>query len=128
VNPLVDVTQSDWRQRMQHLLDDVVTLTARLGGTLAGEHGDGRLRAPLLRRVWHKDSLEAFAVTKRAFDPENIFNPGAKVALPGQQALGDIKYDPLLPPLPPAARSALDDMVKRRAYNEFRLSLIPGPP
>jgi FAD/FMN-containing dehydrogenase len=127
VNPLVDVTQPDWRAKLQHLLDDVVALTARLGGTLAGEHGDGRLRAPLLRRVWHKDSLEAFAVTKRAFDPENIFNPGAKVALPGQQALGDIKYDPLLAPLPPAARSALDDMVKRRAYNEFRLSLIPGP-
>lgn len=126
VNPLVDVTQPDWRARMQFLLDDVVALTARLGGTLAGEHGDGALRAPLLRRVWHKDSLEAFAVTKKAFDPDNIFNPGAKVALPGQKALGDIKYDPLLPPLPPAARSALDDVVRRRAYNEFRLSLIGG--
>jgi FAD/FMN-containing dehydrogenase len=126
VNPLVDVTQPDWRARMQLLLDDVVALTARLGGTLAGEHGDGSLRPPLLRRVWHKDSLEAFAVTKKAFDPDNIFNPGVKVALPGQKALDDIKYDPLLPPLPPAARSVLDDIVRRRAYNEFRLSLIGG--
>src|SRR6266550_3532523 len=42
VNPLVDVTQPDWRERVTHLLDDVVALTARLGGTLTGEHGDGR--------------------------------------------------------------------------------------
>ena len=126
VNPLVDVREPDWRDQMQRLLEDVVGLTARLGGTLAGEHGDGRLRAPLLRRVWHKDSLQAFEVLKKSFDPDNIFNPGAKIPLPGQKALGDIKYDPLLPPLPAEARSALDDIVKRRAYNEFRLSLIPA--
>ena len=124
VNPLVDVRRSDWREKMQRILDDVVSLTARLGGTLAGEHGDGRLRAPLLRRVWHKDSIQAFEVLKKALDPDNIFNPGAKVPLPGQQALADIKYDPALPSLPAAARAALDDVVKRRAYNEFRLSLI----
>lgn len=126
VNPLVDVREPDWRGRMQLLLDDVVALTARLGGTLAGEHGDGRLRAPLLRRVWHKDSVQAFEVLKKSFDPNNIFNPGSKIPLPGQKPLGDIKYDPSLPPLPAEARSALDDVVKRRAYNEFRLSLIPA--
>ncbi len=126
VNPLVDVRDPSWRDKMQRLLDDVVALTVRLGGTLAGEHGDGRLRAPLLRLVWHKDSLRAFETLKKSFDPDNIFNPGAKIPLPGQKALGDIKYDPSLPPLPAEARFALDDVVKRRAYNEFRLSLIPG--
>jgi FAD/FMN-containing dehydrogenase len=124
VNPLIDVRQSDWRARMQRVLDDVVTLTARLGGTLAGEHGDGRIRSPLLRRVWHKDSLQAFAVLKKAFDPDNIFNPGVKVALPGQKALGDIKYDPALPPLPVEARAALDALTTARGYSQFRLSLI----
>jgi len=126
VNPLVDVREPNWRDKMQRVLDDVVALTVRLGGTLAGEHGDGRLRAPLLRRVWHKDTLQAFEALKQSFDPDNILNPGAKIPLPGQKALGDIKYDPSLPPLPPEARSALDDVVKRRAYNEFRLSLIPA--
>ncbi len=126
VNPLVDVRESEWRNKMQQLLDEVVALTVRLGGTLAGEHGDGRLRAPLLRRVWHKDSVQAFEALKKSFDPNNIFNPGSKIPLPGQKPLGDIKYDPTLPPLPPEARSALDDIVKRRAYDEFRLSLIPA--
>lgn len=127
VNPLVDVRQPDWRQKMGLLLDDVVSLTARLGGTLAGEHGDGRIRAPILRRMWHKESLEAFAVLKKAFDPDNIFNPGVKVPLPGQKPLEDIKYDPALPPLPAAARAALDEVVRSRGYNQFRLSLIGGP-
>jgi FAD/FMN-containing dehydrogenase len=128
VNPLVDLRDPSWRTRMQRLLDDVVALTVRLGGTLSGEHGDGSLRAPLLRRVWHKDSLQAFEVLKKSFDPANILNPGSKIPLPGQTALADIKYDPSLPPLPAEARSALDDVVRRRAYSEFRLSLIPGSP
>jgi FAD/FMN-containing dehydrogenases len=126
VNPLVDVRQPDWREKVAGLLEDVVALTARLGGTLTGEHGDGRIRTPLLHRVWHKDALRAFSLVKKAFDPNNIFNPGVKIPLPGQSAIGDIKYDPALSPLPAAARSALDNLVAERAYNRFRLSLIEG--
>jgi FAD/FMN-containing dehydrogenase len=127
VNPLVDVRQSDWRDRVSGLLDDVVKLTAGLGGTLTGEHGDGRIRTPLLDQVWPKEALRTFALVKKAFDPENIFNPGVKVPLPGQRAITDIKYDLSLPPLPEAARKALDDLVSQRAYSRFRLSLIESP-
>jgi len=126
VNPLLDLRQSDWREKVSGLLEDAVSLTARLGGTLTGEHGDGRLRTPLLDRVWHKDAIRAFALVKKAFDPGNIFNPGVKVPLPNQRAIGDIKYDPSLPPLPEKARAALDSLAKARAYNQFRLSLIGG--
>jgi FAD/FMN-containing dehydrogenase len=126
VNPLIDVREPDWRKKISGLLDDVVGLVSRLGGTLTGEHGDGRIRTPLLKRVWHKDALLAFALIKKAFDPMNIFNPGVKVPLPEQKAITDIKYDPLLPPLPEPARKALDDLVKARAYDRFRLSLIGG--
>jgi len=124
VNPLIDVSQPNWRDRVSGLLEDGVALTARLGGTLTGEHGDGRLRTPLLHRVWHKDAIKAFAQIKNAFDPKNIFNPGVKVPLKDQKALGDIKYDPALRQLPEKARAALDDVVKDRAYDRFRLSLI----
>lgn len=124
VNPLIDVGQVGWRDKVTGLLEDVVALTARLGGTLAGEHGDGRLRTPLLKRVWHKDAVRVFGLVKKAFDPANIFNPGVKVPLPKQQPLEDIKYDPALPALPAEARAALDSIVKTRAYDQFRLSLI----
>jgi FAD/FMN-containing dehydrogenase len=124
VNPLIDVQLPGWREQIDRLLDDVVSLTARLGGTLSGEHGDGSLRAPLLKRVWHKDSLEAFSALKKVFDPQGILNPGVKVPLTGQKAVERIKYDPSLAPLPRAARDVLDDVVQRRAYSDFRLSLI----
>jgi FAD/FMN-containing dehydrogenase len=126
VNPLVDVHEADWRGKVTGLLEDVVALTARLGGTLAGEHGDGRLRTPLLGRVWDKNALRAFSLVKKAFDPRNILNPGVKVPLSGQMPIEDVKYDPSLPPLPSRARAALDGVVKARAYDQFRLSLIGG--
>ena len=124
VNPLIDVTAPDWRISLRELLQDVVNLTARLGGTLAGEHGDGRLRAPLLPRVWDDRIIELFALVKRAFDPFGILNPGVIVPLAGQRPVGDVKYDPDLPPLPPAARAALDRVSETRAYSTLRLDLL----
>jgi hypothetical protein len=124
VNALVDVTRPDWRARAERLLTDVTALVARLGGTLAGEHGDGRLRAPLLPMVWHADAIELFAATKRAFDPAGTLNPGVKVAGGGARALEEVKYDAELPPLPPAAREALDLVVRERAWGRSRLALL----
>jgi FAD/FMN-containing dehydrogenase len=124
VNPLVDVGQPDWRERVQRILDAVVALTARLDGTLTGEHGDGRLRTPLLDAVWSPASLERFREVKAAFDPLGILNPGVKVPIRNERALGEIKYDPSLPDLSPKARAALDRVERERAYSRFRLDLL----
>ena len=124
VNPLVDVTKPGWKERVSAALDEVVTLTSVLGGTLAGEHGDGRLRTPLLTRVWANDAMVLFDLVKKCFDPRGILNPGVKVALPGQQPINDIKYDPDLAALTPAARRALDEVTEARAYGRFRLDLL----
>jgi FAD/FMN-containing dehydrogenase len=124
VNPLVDLRDAMWRTRVEALLDEVTALSARLGGTLAGEHGDGRLRAPLLPRVWPAESLARFAAVKRAFDPESLLNPGAKVATPGGRAVDRVKYDPALPALPADARSVLARVERERAYARFRLDLL----
>jgi len=124
VNPLVDVRRADWRARVERLLDDVVTLTASLGGTLSGEHGDGRLRTPLLSRVWPASLLELFAQVKNAFDPDGILNPGVKVPVAGQRAFGEIKYDPSLTPLPLPARAALDAVERERAYATSRIDMV----
>lgn len=125
VNPLVDVSSPDWRSKVEGLLDEIVDLTASLGGTLSGEHGDGRLRTPLMSRVWSENARELFSLVKKAFDPAGILNPGVKVPLSGQKPLGDIKYDPSLAPLPREAREALDKITDARAYSTFRLSMIP---
>lgn len=126
VNPLVDVREADWRPRVEQLLRDVTELVVRLGGTVAGEHGDGRLRAGLFESVWPAEARAAFAATKQAFDPLGILNPGVIVAPAGTAPIGDVKYDPALPALPKAARAALDQVVKDRAWGKFRLGLIPS--
>jgi len=127
VNPLIDVRRPDWREEVENLLSDVVALTSRLGGTLSGEHGDGRLRAPLLGDTWPTGEIDLFALLKSAFDPDGILNPGVKVPVAGQRAIAAVKYDPALPPLPPAARAALDRVTAERAYATSRLSLIGQP-
>lgn len=124
VNPLIDLTVPSWRASMTSLLDDVVALTATLGGSLSGEHGDGRLRTPLMEKVWSEAARSAFADVKSCFDPKGTLNPGVKIPLAGENPLASIKYDPSLPALPAGAREILDDVVARRGYSDFRLSLL----
>jgi FAD/FMN-containing dehydrogenase len=115
VNPLVDVTQPDWRERVTHLLDDVVALTARLGGTLTENtvtEGSARRCHSGLAQGCDKGVRSH----QKAFDPRNI-RIRAKVPLQGQKAITDIKYDPSLPALPEKARTVLDDLVKARAHD-----------
>lgn len=87
VNPLLDVTHLDWRGRARGILEDTADLVARLGGTLSGEHGDGRIRAPLLERIWGAPLTEAFWLVKEALDPAGTLNPGVILPRPGQDPL-----------------------------------------
>ena len=124
VNPLLNVGEPDWRPTLERILLEVTDLVAGLNGSHTGEHGDGRLRTPLLDRVWHARALEAFALVKRSLDPDAIFNPGVKVALPNQRAVDVVKYDPALDALPTRARAALDTVERERGYARFRLDLL----
>jgi FAD/FMN-containing dehydrogenase len=124
VNPMVDVGRPDWRARVERILLEVTDLVAALDGTITGEHGDGRLRTPLLDRVWRPDELEDFRAIKATFDPAGILNPGVKVPLSGQQAVDVVKYDPMLDELPARARAALNVVERDRAYGRLRLDLL----
>ncbi|HEV2644190.1 MAG TPA: FAD-linked oxidase C-terminal domain-containing protein, partial [Candidatus Elarobacter sp.] len=118
------VTRENWRETVASMLDDAVTLTARLGGTLDAEHGDGRLRTPLLSRVWPDTVLQRFRAVKDAFDPAGILNPGVKVSLPNDRAIVDVKYDPALPAHPSRAAAVLAKVGAERAYASSRLALL----
>lgn len=124
VNPLIDVAQADWRVRVERILADVTSLVATLGGTLAAEHGDGRLRTPLLTTVWSPSATEAFALVKQSLDPDGLLNPGVKVPLAEQRALGTIKYDPAAPGIPARAAAVLEHVERHRAYGRSRLELL----
>jgi hypothetical protein len=128
VNPLVDMRDPHWRDRVEAILHEVAALTRQLGGTLTGEHGDGRLRAPLLAELRGPAAMALFGRVKAAFDPSGILNPGVKLPLPGQRPVEAVKYDPALAPLPPEARDALDRVSRERLYATHRLSLLPAIP
>ena len=113
-----------WRDTIAALLADVTDLVAHLGGTIAAEHGDGRLRTPLLPKVWPQESLEAFRAIKHAIDPRGVLNPGVKVPIAGQQPIEQIKYDPALPALPARAAVVLRQVERERAYARSRLELL----
>lgn len=54
-------------------------LVAKYGGSLSGEHGDGRARSELLPIMYSAAALDLFAGIKAAFDPDNLLNPGVLV-------------------------------------------------
>lgn len=124
VNPLIDVTRHDWRTRLHTLLYEVCELTASLGGTLAGEHGDGRLRASLLPRTWSPGAMTAFRALKQAADPHGVLNIGVKLASAGDGPFGTLRHDPASPPLGEVAREALASIERDRAWHRFRLHAI----
>jgi len=57
-------------------MDEAALTVTRHGGSLSGEHGDGRARSELLPLMYSKESMQAFANFKRVFDPQGLFNPG----------------------------------------------------
>ncbi|MFD6893958.1 FAD-binding and (Fe-S)-binding domain-containing protein [Rhodococcus sp. NPDC060086] len=54
-------------------------LVASYGGSMSGEHGDGRARSELLPLMYSADALRLFGAVKSVFDPENLLNPGVLV-------------------------------------------------
>ena len=60
-------------------LGDAADLVAGFGGSLSGEHGDGRARSELLPKMYSPDALKLFGSIKKAFDPSNLLNPGVLV-------------------------------------------------
>jgi FAD/FMN-containing dehydrogenase/Fe-S oxidoreductase len=54
-------------------------LVSRYGGSVSGEHGDGRARSELLSRIYSPGALQSFREFKHVFDPDGIFNPGVLV-------------------------------------------------
>ncbi len=52
---------------------------ARYGGSLSGEHGDGRARSELLGTMYSGAAMGAFKDFKNIFDPTGLFNPGVLI-------------------------------------------------
>ena len=71
------------------------------------------------------DVLLCFACgdIKAAGDPSGVLNPGCKIALAGDQPIGELRHDPDATPLDPRARAALDTIERERGWARFRLEV-----
>ncbi|MGZ5401917.1 MAG: FAD-binding and (Fe-S)-binding domain-containing protein [Aeromicrobium sp.] len=67
-------------QVFRDFLVDAARLVASHGGSLSGEHGDGRARSELLPLMYSAEAIDLFAQAKAVFDPGNLLNPGVLVA------------------------------------------------
>jgi glycolate oxidase len=54
---------------------EIYEATIRLGGTITGEHGVGKIRVNELYKFTHPKSIELMKGIKRLFDPNSILNP-----------------------------------------------------
>ncbi|MGW4248208.1 FAD-binding and (Fe-S)-binding domain-containing protein, partial [Nocardia sp. NPDC004722] len=75
----LDLPIADAPQRFRAFLEDAARQVVKFGGSLSGEHGDGRARSELLRHMYSQSALDAFAEFKALFDPGDVLNPGVLV-------------------------------------------------
>lgn len=127
VNLLVDTTRPEWERAVQAVLHEVSEGIARLGGTLSGEHGDGRIRAPALGAIFGAELVALFRDIKAAFDPAGLLNPGIKLAAAGASprapAVSRLKVGAGAAPIPAEIAAALRDIERTGGYARPRLEL-----
>ncbi|MGW9550744.1 FAD-binding and (Fe-S)-binding domain-containing protein [Citricoccus zhacaiensis] len=75
----IDFPFASGSSEFREFMESAAKLVARYGGSLAGEHGDGRARSELLPAMYSPQALEAFARFKALFDPAGLMNPGVMV-------------------------------------------------
>lgn len=93
VQPLMDLAKLGDRQKIFKLMDEYFRAVLELGGTMAGEHNDGRVRAPFVKLQVGDDMFALFTGLKAAFDPYNTLNPGVKVGTDVKQLVEMLRKD-----------------------------------
>jgi len=81
VNVMVDGSNEKQLEEGHKAIKEIFELVVEMGGTLSGEHGIGTSKAPFMDIAFNDAELTLFRDIKKAFDPNNILNPG-KMGLP----------------------------------------------
>jgi len=76
VRPLVNTKTVEGVETMHSLADAASDLAVEYGGSVSGEHGDGRARTQWNRKLYGQRVWELFREVKGAFDPDWLLNPG----------------------------------------------------
>jgi FAD/FMN-containing dehydrogenase/Fe-S oxidoreductase len=82
VRPVVNMKTEAGVKMFEAVANDVADLVLEYGGALSGEHGDGLVRGPFMRKMFGDTIYEAFRQVKKTFDPQGLLNPGKIVDSP----------------------------------------------
>jgi FAD/FMN-containing dehydrogenase len=121
-NLLADLTEPGWEGKVRSAFADGSQLVSSFGGSPAGEHGDGRLRAGLLQKTYGWEVLQLFRHLKRVFDPAGILNPGVKLG-PDGDPIGDLKVGAGAATIPADIERGLRWIESHGGYATARLSI-----
>jgi len=76
VNVMYDAAVEGEKEKAEQAVRAMFEKVIALGGTLSGEHGVGITKAPYVRMELSEDQIVLMKKIKRAFDPNDILNPG----------------------------------------------------
>ena len=79
IRPLVNTKTAEGLASMASIADAATDLVIEYGGSVSGEHGDGRARTQWNRKLYGDQLWESFQRLKTAFDPDWLLNPGQVV-------------------------------------------------
>jgi FAD/FMN-containing dehydrogenase/Fe-S oxidoreductase len=79
IRPLINTKDVEGVETMETIAEQVTDLVVEYGGSVSGEHGDGRARTQWNRKLYGEDLWETFQELKSAFDPDWLLNPGQVV-------------------------------------------------
>ncbi len=79
--PLLNVNDpGDFGKMVEAYREIHRTVLNRFGGSVCGEHGDGRIRAEFVKTMFGEELYDLFIRVKEAFDPGHVLNPGIKLS------------------------------------------------
>ena len=92
IRPLLNLKTEDGVETMGELADAVSDLVIEYGGSVSGEHGDGKARTQWNRKLYGEALWQAFRDLKTAFDPDWLLNPGNVCG--DVDPTDNLRYDP----------------------------------
>ncbi|QJR00060.1 glycolate oxidase subunit GlcD [Halomonas sp. PGE1] len=86
MHPLIlfDANQPGEFERAEELGGRILELCVEVGGTITGEHGVGREKIHQMCVQFSPGELATFRAAKRAFDPDELLNPGKNIPTPAR--------------------------------------------
>jgi FAD/FMN-containing dehydrogenase/Fe-S oxidoreductase len=92
LRPIINLKTEEGNQLFRTIAEEIATLVKRYNGSLSGEHGDGRLRGEFIKQMVGEKNYALLKEIKKAWDPNNIFNPNKIVDTPSMNTM--LRYLP----------------------------------